>query len=483
MNTKFLPGRLLIVVCSLALGLPTATLRAQSPVALQVDIAHPGRAVPPDFCGLSYEIKDILRNDTTRKHYFSSDNGPLVSTFRTLGVKHLRVGGNTAERPSVAIPGTPDIDSLFGFAKAADVKVLYTLRLEGNTTAAAAGVAKYVMDHYGDHVSCFTVGNEPDKPWEYSEYLEKWKTFTAAILAPDCAPDAKFCGPCARHQTVEFARFFANDMGGWDHLAYVAQHYYPRGDGDKITDPAEERRLLLSPDLYQAYQKLYDAFVPAAKAKGIGYRLEETNSYGRGGAVGASDTFTASLWSVDYLYWWAWHDALGLNFHSAQKKEPRGVPGPNKPNVYTPLTAVPDGIQVLPVGYGMKLFDLGSHGRLVPVSVASNPDRLNLAVYGTMASDQTLFLTVLNKEYGATGRPAKLAINSGLPGAHGKIIFMSAPTGDITAVEGITIGGAGIKEDGSWNGKWSDLPAASAEGSVTVVVPAASAAVIELQGK
>ena len=270
-------------------------------------------------------------------------------------------------------------------------------------------------------------------------------------------------------------------MGGWDHLAYVTQHYYPRGDGDKITDPAEERRLLLSPDLHQAYQTLYDAFVPAAKAKGIGYRLEETSSYGRGGAVGASDTFTASLWSVDYLYWWAAHDALGLNFHTGQKVQ-RGTPGPYRANVYTPLTVVPKGIKVLPVGYGMKLFNLGSQGRLVPVNVASNPDNLNLAVYGTLASDQTLFITVLNKEFGATGRAAKLVINSGLPGARGKIIFMSAPAGDITAVEGITIGGAGIKEDGSWKGKWSDLPAASAEGSVAVVVPAASAAVIELQG-
>jgi len=89
----------------------------------------------------------------------------------------------------------------------------------------------------------------------------------------------------------------------------------------------------------------------------------------------------------------------------------------------------------------------------------------------------------VNKEFGAKGRPAKLAINSGLPGAHGKIIFMSAPAGDITAVEGITIGGEGIKEDGSWGGKWSDLPTASKDGSVSVVVPAASAAVIELQGK
>jgi hypothetical protein len=482
MNAKSILGRLLSLGFSLVLCLSTATLRAQSPVAVQVDIAHPGRAIPPDFCGLSFEIIMVLPHEATKKHYFSPDNAPLINTFKTLGVKHLRVGGNTAERVTVAIPGTSDIDSLFGFAKAAEVKVIYTVRMEGNTTVAAAGIAKYVMDHYRDNVSCFTVGNEPDKPWEYPVYLEKWKTFTAAILAPDCAPDAKFCGPSTRHQGVEFARFFANDMGGWNHLAFVAQHFYPRGDGDKITDPDQERRLLLSPGLYQAYQDLYDAFVPAAKAKGIGYRLEETSSYGRGGAVGASDTFTASLWSVDYLYWWASHDALGLNFHTGQKVQ-RGTPGPYRANVYTPLTAVPNGIKVLPVGYGMKLFNLGSQGRLVPVNVASNPDHLNVAVYGTLAPDQTLFITAVNKEFGATGRPAKLVINSGLPGARGKIIFMSAPAGDITAVEGITIGGAGIKEDGSWGGKWSDLPAASAEGSVTVLLPAASAAVIELKVK
>jgi hypothetical protein len=283
---------------------------------------------------------------------------------------------------------------------------------------------------------------------------------------------------------VEFAKLFAGDIGGWDHLAFLTQHFYARGDGDKVreADSATARMRLLSPDIFQAYQKFYDAFVPAAKAKGIGYRLEEANSYSLGGAVGASDTFTTSLWGVDYLYWWAWHDALGVNFHTGQKVQ-RGLPGPDKPNVYTALTAVSDGIDVLPLGYGMKLFNLGNQGRLVPVKVASNPDNLNLAVYGTLASDRTLHLTVLNKEYGPAGRAAKLVINSGLSGAHGKIISMSAPDGDIAAVEGITIGGAGIKEDGSWNGKWSDLPAASAEGSVTVVVPAASAAVIELSVK
>jgi len=482
MITKFLTGRLLALGFSLTLCLSTATLRAQSPVALQVDLAHPGRVVPADFCGLSYEIKTVLPNAATGKHYFSPGNEPLIRTFKTLGVSHLRVGGNTAERATVPIPDTPDIDSLFGFAKAADAKVIYTVRMQGNSPAAAAGVAKYVMDHYRDHVSCFTVGNEPDKPWKYPAYLEEWKKFTAVILSPDYVPDAKFCGPSPRQQGVEFSKLFAHDMGGWDHLAFLTQHYYPGGDGDKLTDYAGSRARLLSPDLYQVYQKFYDVFVPAAKAKGTGYRLEEANSYSLGGAVGASDTFTASLWSVDYLYWWAWHDALGINFHTGQKVK-RGLPGPDKANIYTALTSSPKGIEVLPLGYGMKLFNLGSQGRLVPVNVASNPDHLNLAVYGTLASDQTLCITVLNKGYGATARPANLVINSGLPGARGKIIFMSAPGGDIATVEGITIGGAGINKDGSWNGKWSDLPAASAEGSVAVVVPAASAAVIELQGK
>jgi hypothetical protein len=468
--------------CLLVLCLSTATLSAQSPVGLQVDLAHPGRAMPPDFCGLSYEIKTILPNAKTGKYYFSPGNEALINTFKTLGIKNLRVGGNSAERATVAIPDTSAIDNLFAFAKAADLKVIYTVRLEGSTPAAAAGVAKYVMGHYGDRVACLTVGNEPDKPWKYPVYLDKWKVFTAAILAPDCAPDAKFCGPNARHQCVEFAKYFANDMGGWDHLAFVAQHYYPRGDGDQIKNPAGERRFLLSPDLHQTYQKLYDAFVPAVKAKGANYRLEETNSYGKGGAVGASDTFTAALWSVDYLYWWAWHDALGLNFHSGQKVM-RGLSGPDKPNVYTPLTTVPNGIKVLPEGYGLKLFNLGCQGRLVPVNIASNPDNLNLVAYGTVASNQTLYLTVVNKEYGPAGRPAKLAVNSGLPGAHAKIIFMSAPDGDITKVDGVTIGGAKINEDGSWNGTWSDLPDAAADGSMTLVIPAASAAVIELQGK
>ena len=478
MKTSFRLAGPKLAFFGLSLFFLAVALRAQSPVTIQADVNHPGRVLPDDFCGLSYELKLVLPNAATGKHYFCPDSAPLVATFETLGIKHLRVGGNTAERATVAIPGHADIDSLFAFAKIAGLKVIYTVRMEGNTPAAAASVAKYVMDHYRDRLSCFTIGNEPDKTWKYPAYLAEWKKFAAAIVAPDAAPDAKFCAPSATQRGVSYTRLFAGDIDGWNHLAYLTQHFYPRGGGQRVTDPAKDRGLLLSPHLHEVYQKFYDDFVPAAKAKGIGYRLEETNSYSHGGAVGVSDTFTASLWIVDYLYWWAWHDARGLNFHTGEKVMP-GTPGPDRPNVYTALTSTPRGIKVLPTGYGMKLFDLGGHGRLVPVDIAANPDNLNLVAYGTLAPDGTLRLTVLNREYGAAGRTAKLTIR-GLSAARGRVIFMSAPNGEITAVKGITIGGAEIKEDGTWDGKWSDLLAASKDGSVTLVVPAASAAVVEL---
>jgi len=157
--------------------------------------------------------------------------------------------------------------------------------------------------------------------------------------------------------------------------------------------------------------------------------------------------------------------------------------GPDRPNVYTAFTTSPKGYTVLPTAYGMKLFNLGSQGRLVPVTVVSNADNVNLAAYATVAGDKTLYLTVINKEFGANGRAAKLTLQSGMPSARVETISMVVPQGDITAVSGITIGGKPITETGKWNGKWSRQPAAGDDGSVTVTVPAASAMVIRVQGK
>ena len=66
-------------------------------------------------------------------------------TLKLLGVKSVRVGGNTCDNPAVAVPSEKDIDNFFAFAKAAGVKVIYTLRLKGATdTAPAAKIVKFL---------------------------------------------------------------------------------------------------------------------------------------------------------------------------------------------------------------------------------------------------------------------------------------------------------------------------------------------------
>ena len=73
---------------------------------------------------------------------------------------------------------------------------------------------------------------------------------------------------------------------------------------------------LLSPDLLKVYETFRNEFAPAALSKGLPYRLEEANSFSNGGAAGVSDAFAATLWGLDYLYWWAAHGADGINFHT-----------------------------------------------------------------------------------------------------------------------------------------------------------------------
>src|SRR5271154_6337907 len=107
---------------------------AASPVTVTVQTTATGTPISPVFAGLSYETSLVLP-DKDGKYYFRADNQPLLNLYKTLGIKHIRIGGNFSDKPTVPIPVQADIDSLFAFAKAANVKVVYTLRLKGQTDA------------------------------------------------------------------------------------------------------------------------------------------------------------------------------------------------------------------------------------------------------------------------------------------------------------------------------------------------------------
>ncbi len=462
----------------IALRLCSGTILAASFVDIAVDTKSPGATISSNFIGLSYEMS-LVDPSENGEHFFSPENQPLIKLFQTLGVQSLRVGGNTAELATVKIPDQADIDSLFAFARAAGVKVIYTLRLSGDNPVAAAQTAKYIMDNYRPELTCFAIGNEPSKlVKDYADYRETFKHYITVITLATNAPDAVFCGPCAMHKDVRWANDFARDFAHDKRVILITQHEYPGKSGRFATNAEMSLKAceqLLSTNLPQVYEGLYDNFVPAVLSSGLQYRLEEANSFSNGGATDASDAFASALWGLDYLYWWADHGATGINFHTGGYAD--GAP-PHRPMKYAVFWNSPEGFAVRPLGYAIKAFDLGCHGQLVPVHFKSNPDEINLSAYGVLAHDGSLCLTLINKETART-RDANITIAPGNSYTRGRVMFLTAPHNNITAKAGVTLGGARIEDNARWSGAWKSLAGPSDRGNFSVNVPTASAAIVQ----
>ncbi len=468
-----------VVPSVLAFCLYSGLALAASSVDITLDPKSPGTTISSDFIGLSYEMS-LVCAATNGECFFNPANKPLIKMFQTLGIQNLRVGGNTAERDTVKIPDKADIDSLFGFARAAGVKVIYTLRLSGNNPVEAAKTAKYIMDNYRPELTCFALGNEPDKLVKDSQaYGEALRNYMAVITAATNAPEAVFCGPSTMHKDVQWANDFAKEFAHNKHVVMVTQHEYPGGSGRVATNVVTACKKLLSADLLNVYEKLYDSFVPAVLSSGLRYRLEEANSFSNGGAAGSSDAFASALWGLDYLYWWANHGAVGINFHTGGYVDGTRPPAPTK---YVVFWNSPEGFAVRPLGYGIKAFDLGCHGQLVPVHFTSDTDQINMTAYAVRSNNGSLYITLINKETAQT-RDATVTIAPGNSYTRGLVMFLTAPHSDITATTDVTLGDAPIKDNGSWSGTWTSLATSVNNGHFSVKVPAASAAIVQLTGE
>ena len=454
--------------------------RAQSPVTVHVTTQKPGASVAPDFVGLSFEMQYVLPG-TNGDHFFSTENKQLIATFKTLGVKNLRVGGNTADRPTLPTPSTKDVDSLFAFAKAADVKLIYTLRLNQGSLDAATQMANYIMRHYADRLSCFAIGNEPNVfSKEYASYLAEWKHYATQITAATNSPNVKFCGPSTSPGHETWARDFAIEFGSRGPLAFVSQHDYPGGDARRATNSVAARDKILAPAIDEHYEKFAANFVPAILSNSLPYRLEEANSFYDGGALDVSDTFASALWALDYQWWWLEHGSSGINFHTGDKVAARDE---SKPCRYAVFWASPYGYDVHPIGYALKLFSIGARGSWISPEI-ENINNLNLAVYAATTGRQQYSVTLINREQGASGREAEITLAPGLVKAHARVMFLTAPDNDCAVKKEVTLGGAEIEDDGTWEGKWTRLfEPRKSHGDFMLNLPAGSAALVEITAR
>lgn len=462
--------------------------QAGEPVTVHVQTAKPGAEISEDALGLSYETS-LMLPDAKGVRYFRPDNRPLIQMFRTLGIQSLRIGGNSVDAAGIPIPTEDDIRSLFEFARAADVKVIYSVRLEGGDPQSAAAIAKFIRKHYAKQLDCFAIGNEPKGYYKDTNvFLAKWSAVRDAMVAE--WPRAKFCGP-DDNPSVPWCRMMVQNFGApAGPLIQISQHSYSFGcsytnPGEKdvtklvLADADAARGKMLSPDAYAIYEKIYKGIRISIGDAPISFRLSEVNSFWFSGLKGASDSHASALWAVDYAHWWSQRGADGLNFHTGD----RTGGAINLPCRYAAFVTSSNGYEAQPLAYGLKLFSAGSQGKILPVVMDFSTNQ-NITAYATLSGRKTVLVTVLNKDYGPAAKnvDVRLQFSSRLAGKPARALTLSAQNNDIAATAGqITLGGDPIHSDGSWGGKWAALPLPGRTNAITLNLPPATAAVVEVR--
>jgi len=524
------------VVCSWCI-LAGAAL-AQAPVTLTIDTASRQFRIPDDFAGLGFETKSVVSNTySVSGNFFSPANTQLITLFRNTGIRNIRVGGGTVdgsgsdEHCATPTPSFADIDNLFAFARAAGVKVIYSVRLLNVSSCANphlaeddAKIVRYIWQKYPARLDSFSIGNEPDvrgyhsRPGHvvdsaiyettpgvpgsaYASYFAQWQKFAAVIR--NAAPGAKFSGPdTAVSDTSSFTPDpahgvswtvqFATDLKSSGMLVEALQHHYVWGLPQNTTTQEAIDDMLSSAWVndtaigsqpardggsaeFHSYPYVYARVLAPLVALGVPYRMTEANDCLHG-VPDASNGFASALWALDYMHWWAAHHMAGVNFHNNPwLPTDTIVPDPN------PCTAAGcANYRVTPKAYGIKAFDLGSHGYVEPVAIA-NPQKINLTVYA-VGTSRDLYVTVINKTHSTTHDAIDAAVvieAAGFDGASVDSMVLTDGEPGNAALPGATLGGATISNDAPWSGKWTSLGRVH-KGKFTLTAASTTAVIVRI---
>jgi hypothetical protein len=511
---------------------------AQAPIALTIDTASRQFRIPNDFAGLGFETKSAVSNTYgVSGDFFSPANTQLITLLRNIGIRNIRVGGGTVdgsgtdEHCVTPTPSFADIDNLFAFARAADIKIIYSVRLLNVGSCANphlaeddAKIVRYIWQKYRARLDSFSIGNEPDvrsfhsRPGHivdpdiyetapgvpgsaYASYFAQWKKFAAAIRK--AAPRAKFSGPdTAVSDTSSFTPDpahgvswtvqFATDLKSSGMLAEALQHHYVWGLPDKTTAQEAIDDMLSSAwdddtaigsqpahdggtAEFHSYPYVYARVLAPLVAMGVPYRMTEANDCLHG-VPGASNGFASALWALDYMHWWAAHHMAGVNFHN-NPWLPTDTIVPNP----APCTAAGcANYRVVPKAYGIKAFDLGSHGSVEPVVIA-NPQKINLTAYAVGTSHQ-LYVTVINKTHATSHDAMDAAVviaAAGFEGASVDSMVLTDGEPGNAALTTATLGGATITNQTPWSGKWTTLGRVRG-GKFTLAVASTTAVIVRI---
>jgi hypothetical protein len=284
------------------------------------------------------------------------------------------------------------------------------------------------------------------------EWLAEYRRYKTALRAQ--FPLVPLAGPDVAG-TTDWVTRFAADEG--KNAVLLTHHYYREGQNPSSTI---EKLLGVDPKLQPQLDKLR----AASQSCGRPYRICEVNSFSGGGRPGVSDSMAAALWVLDYMFMLAANGCSGVNMET-------GVNHRDFISSYSPIGDDEHGhYTAKPEYYGMLAFSLGGKGRLLKTEMDAGAP--GVKAYATRADKGPVTLTLINKQ--ATRATVTV---SRVPGSRAAVIRLSGPA--IDAKSGITLGGAEVTSAGTWKGVKPEGIAAR-RGELSIELPAASAAVVEV---
>jgi hypothetical protein len=434
---------------------------AAATTTIKVDPARPFGALPPDFVGLSYEMRELSTRCTTGTCVggFDAQRGNLATLMRNLGRSNVRIAGNQLDRDTLWVPAgqqppdplpewvkdivtAADIRRLDGLLRATGWKAEVGINLAHFDAASAADQATVLRTVLGERLAGAACGNEPNHyvgngfrtaPYGFAEHRRDWQRCAAVsggvrLASPDLSSPTTTATWFRQFAEAERAR-----------LAMLTVHNYT---GAKTVSQ------LLSPQIRTRQLADVSPQLAAARSVGVPIRLDETNSAVGGGIAGVSDVYASALWAMDYNLVMAQAGFNGLNFHGGF-----GVCGAplfnGKFQHYTPLCAANDQdlrakvYKAMPVYYGLYMATRMRSGPFLPVTVSS--DR-NVTAYAVRGGDGRVRIALIEKDDTSA---AAVPISLSVAGAGSCVSVLRLTGRSLSSPAGVTVQGATVDVRGN----------------------------------
>ena len=361
-----------------------------------VDVTHPGRAVAKSFAGISHEWGPFAKPDggsaaqvhptylRLLEHLCAFNDAPLC----------FRIGGATADQMRKS-PEPERWQQLGEIFKTTRTPLVINVNLASGSAELPAQMIRDAQKFLPkDAVMSFELGNEPDgwpnrhrpESFDFAQYLDEFDAVAKEL--PAFAPG--LAGPAWAHGAVPeiVSEFVARNKSRINLLTVHAYRFDPKSKPTPIKFLDERATTGFAEWMGDGIKVSHDA--------GLLLRLDETGSSWSGGVVGFSDSFGASLWTLDFFLALANAGLDGINLHSVRT---------NAYSVIKEDTDKATGHAVISANapfYGMLVFAeaVAHEARFVPVETKAAG---KMKLWATLDRGGVLRVVAINKDAATAG--------------------------------------------------------------------------------